>query len=183
MCYTVCEEIRMFTCSDRTCADQKFNCKRGFRIIDKTVLKAFVEFLGHIYFIKSEKKFGWSHPEGLKKAKLIMDSKYYANISETYRIVNQIIKLALKKKSKLEKVYSRDVEKTGSSFFKSKDNKPLKLIFEWTDFSKLHEKYLKTILSRSIKRKFSFTWGEKIGTYLKLVIFVICVFENLKNSL
>jgi hypothetical protein len=62
LCYPVCEEVGLHTCSDRTCSVKKSYCKRGSPILETGILKAFIEFLGHIYTIKSGKKFGWSNP-------------------------------------------------------------------------------------------------------------------------
>jgi hypothetical protein len=181
LCYPVCEDVGLHTCSDRTCSVNKNYCKRGQPILETGVLKAFIEFLGHIYTIKSEKEFGWTNPEGLERAKKIMGLKYYWNLREIKRILSQAVRISLKGDSKLRKIFEKNVEKIGSSFFKTKDNKPLTLLFKWADFTKIMGNYLQNMLSRFFKGLGSSSNKGENWEVCKMTNFSTKCFENFQR--
>jgi hypothetical protein len=181
LCYPVCEEIGYVTCSDRTCALNKNYCKDGKSILETGVLKAFIEFLGHIYTVKSDKKFGWSNPEGLERAKDIMGLKYSWNLTEIKRIVSQAVRISLNGDSVSRKNYEKNVEKIGSSFFKTKDNKPLTLIFKWADFTKIVGEFLNKWASRFIKGQGSSSNDAENWEVCKMTNFSTKCFENFQR--
>jgi hypothetical protein len=153
LCYPVCEEIGLHTCSDRTCAINKQTCQNGMPILETGVIKAFVSYLGHIYSIRSGKKFGWTDPEGLERAIEIMGLRYDWNILEMRKILDLASKLAYNEHSKLRKTLEKNIEKIGSSFFKTKDNTPIKLLFKWSDFSKVYGEYINEFISTLLRKK------------------------------
>jgi hypothetical protein len=157
LCYPVCEEIGLYTCSDRTCAIEKRQCKKGLPMLESGVLKAFIEYLGHIYTIKSGQNFGWSNPEALDKAKKIMGMKYYGNFGILKQIANNSFKTFRKIgiSQRRKEIYEKNLGLIANSFFKTKDNTPLKTIFEWTDFSKVVGRLIQTFASNFVDGKSS----------------------------
>jgi hypothetical protein len=146
LCFPSCEQIGMVSCSERTCALSKALCKAHIPDIPKNIVRGYVNFLGHIYSIRSNKDFGWSDPKNLEQSMSIMDSFYQGNLDAFKEMFKIFLKMLTGKAKNLFDQVDRNVEKMANSFFKNKDNKPLSLMFKWADFSKLFKKFFMNIL-------------------------------------
>jgi hypothetical protein len=141
LCYPVCEEIGMVSCGDRTCALSKNICTIKSPDVPKNVVEAFVNYLGHIYSVQSNKNFGWSDPESLTESLSIMESFRKGNTDALQEMAKIFIKMISGTMRKLFAQVNKNVEKQANSFFKTKDNTPLSLMFKWADFSDMFMKF------------------------------------------
>jgi hypothetical protein len=66
LCYPVCEKIGMVTCEVGICSFSKEGCDLKQPEMSEKLVESFVDFLGHIFSLKTGSPFGWSNPESLK---------------------------------------------------------------------------------------------------------------------
>jgi hypothetical protein len=66
-CYPKCEEIGMVTCEEGICASSLNACKLKRPIFTYELIESYVDFLGHIYSLKSNTFFGWSDPSSFER--------------------------------------------------------------------------------------------------------------------
>lgn len=137
LCYPVCEEIGYVTCSDRTCALTDDLCKKKLKKIPINILKAFVNYLSHIYTIRSNKIFGWSDLRSLNQSLKTLNSFGEGNLEMVHQIDKVYKRIQKTKDHRLLTMFGQRVMKYGSFFFKKKNNEPVTRLILLADFTKI----------------------------------------------
>ncbi len=90
-CYPKCELIGMVTCEEGVCASSENACKLKRPSFTYELIESYVDFLGHIYSLKSNTTFGWSDPESFDSYKSLLVEKYYNQDKDRLREIANIV--------------------------------------------------------------------------------------------
>jgi hypothetical protein len=125
MCHPKCEGLGMIECEQGICGRSKKSCQLKRPTATKELVESYVEFLGHIYSLKSNSTFGWSDPESFKKYKQLVNDKFLNENNEWQYDVS----VALASNSlAIENFIYNFIKKTFSFFQTDENNMPYRAL-------------------------------------------------------
>jgi hypothetical protein len=163
-CYPKCDQIGMVTCEEGICASSQNACKLKRPSFTFELIESYVDFLGHIYTLKSNTFFGWSDPSSFERYKKLLNDKYYQQDKERLEEIANIV--SRKESNILDMMYRKSLD-----FLKHGKDNPVYPVF----FQKMAYQVQYSLFNTKLD-------DENQEFFIKIPNLGSCVLENWTND-